>query len=105
MEVSPEDTSSIYQVLLQHVECFLLLHSYDFLVNFRVSRNPVFRELLNLFNIDPSTGGGKKQTKQNNLLQYTLPSAGGRQIPPPTSYIKSNYRKHTSRVLQGVSSL
>lgn len=54
VEVSPEDTTSIYQVLLQHVECFLLLHSYDFLVNFRVSRNPVFWKLLDLFNIDPS---------------------------------------------------
>lgn len=60
MEVSPEDTTSIYQVLLQHVECFLLLHSYDFLVNFRVSRNPVFWKLLNLFNIDPSKEEEKK---------------------------------------------
>lgn len=65
MEVSPEDTASIYQVLLQHVECLLLLHSYDFLVNFRVSRNSVLQKLLNLFNIDPSKGweGIKKKKK------------------------------------------
>lgn len=101
VEISPEDTSSIYQVLLQHVESFLLLHSYDFLVNFGVSGNSILRKLLNLFNIDPSK---KKQNKKKIQFHYTSLSRKGRNI----SYFISDCFYHretagdTSREVQRV---
>lgn len=63
---SPDDTTSLYQVFLQHVECFLLLHSYDFLVYFGVGRNSVLWKLLNFFNIDPSMGRMKGNRKEKS---------------------------------------